>query len=136
MAQRILVMDDEAGLCSVLRDLLETEGFEVTDCRDVHSATQELACRAFDAAILDVYISDQPVGLDLAQRILAEFPDTGVILMTGYADRGDVAAACLSGAYTCVEKPFNLHDVLHALSLSLTHTRTHTPSPTHTVDKP
>jgi DNA-binding NtrC family response regulator len=132
MAQRILVVDDEDGLCSVLQDLLEMEGFEAVVCRDIDAATEELACRAFDAAILDVYISDQPVGLDLAQRILAEFPDTGVILMTGYADRGDVAAACLSGAYTCVEKPFNLHDVLHALSLSLTHT----PSPTHTVDKP
>jgi ActR/RegA family two-component response regulator len=39
--------------------------------------------------------------------------------MTGYADKADVESACLSGAYTCIAKPFNLDDVLKVVGMVL-----------------
>lgn len=119
MLGRVLVVDDEVELVVVIRDLLELEGFEVMVGHDVASAREMLAGGKFDLAILDVFLSDGPGGLDLARHILAEFPDTGVILMTGYADKVDIDEACLSGAYTCIAKPFNLDDVLRVVAKAL-----------------
>jgi len=119
MLGRVLVVDDEVELATVIKDLLELEGFEAMVGHDVASAREMLAGGKFDAAILDVFLSDGPTGLDLARYILAEFPDTSVIFMTGYADKADIDEACLSGAYACIAKPFNLDDVLRVVAKAL-----------------
>lgn len=119
MAARILVVDDEKGLTDVLSDLLDMEGYEVAVCHDAVSAREKLIADTFDAAMLDVFLSDQPVGLDLANHIFAEYPQTAVILMTGYADKADVDSTCISGAYTCIAKPFNLDEVLRVIEMVL-----------------
>jgi len=119
MLGRVLVVDDEVELGVVVKDLLEIEGFEVMASHDAVSAREKLADGKFDLAILDVFLSGGPTGLDLARYILTEFPDTSVILMTGYADKVDIDEACLSGAYTCIAKPFNLDDVLRVVAKAL-----------------
>jgi DNA-binding NtrC family response regulator len=112
MSSRVLVVDDEPGLRSVLTDLFDMEGYDVVSCDGVSSAEKTLAAERFDAALVDVFLSSAPTGLGLAKHILSEYPGTGVIIMTGYADRADVESACISGAYTCIDKPFDLDDVL------------------------
>jgi len=119
MSSRVLVVDDEPGLRAVLTDLLDMEGYEVVDCDGVVSAKEQLGQREFDIAMVDVFLSSEPAGLGLVSHILAEYPNTGVIIMTGYADRADVEAACISGAYTCIDKPFDLDDVLRVVSAVL-----------------
>ena len=119
MLPRVLVVDDEMELGHVLSDLLELEGCEVAVCSDIASARDKLAGDKFDVAMLDVYLSESPIGLDLARHILDECPDTSVILMTGYADEAEVDAACLNGAYTCIAKPFSLEDVVKVVGMAL-----------------
>lgn len=119
MAARILVVDDEKGLTDVLSDLLDMEGYQTQVCHDAVSARQALAVGKFDVAMLDVFLTNEPIGLDLAKHIFAEYPQTAVILMTGYADKADVEHACLSGVYTCIAKPFNLNDVLNVIEIVL-----------------
>lgn len=119
MTARILVVDDEKGLTDVLRDLLESEGYETEVCHDAVSAREKLAASKYDAAMLDVFLSNEPLGLDLANHIFAEYPGAGVIMMTGYADRADIDSACLNGAFTCIDKPFFLDDVLNAIDMAL-----------------
>lgn len=119
MPGRILVVDDEVGLALVLTDLFEMEGYEVTAVHDVASAERELETNRFDLAMVDVFISNAPVGIGLAKKILTEHKDTGVVIMTGFAHRADIEAACLSGAYTCIDKPFNLDDVLRVAEMIL-----------------
>ena len=116
---RILIVDDEKGITDVLKDFLELEGFETVVRHDVESAREALETESLDAAMVDVFLSDGPVGLDLARYIFAYYPNTRVILMTGYADRAEVAATCLAGAYTCLDKPFDLDDVLRVLGIAL-----------------
>ena len=116
---RILIVDDEKGITDVLKDFLELEGLETAVRHDVESAREALENGSFNAAMVDVFLSDGPVGLDLARYIFAYYPNTRVILMTGYADRAEVAATCLAGAYTCLDKPFDLDDVLRVLGTAL-----------------
>lgn len=119
MPPRVLVVDDEHGLRSVLEDLLDMEGFAVRSCGDRISAMAELESGEFDVALLDVFLSNRPEGLALAGHILAEKPRTRVILMTGFADAADVEQACLSGVFACIAKPFSLDDVLRTVGLAM-----------------
>jgi len=119
MSARVLVVDDETALGDILKELLEFEGYEVTVVEDEGAARGELSKGSYDLALLDVFLSDGPHGLDLADLILNEYPNVGIVLMTGYADKLDVERACLSGAYSCIAKPFNLGDVSRIVGMTL-----------------
>lgn len=119
MNPRVLVVDDEVVLCSVLEDLLKLEGCEVATCRDVKSANEELKKQNFDAAMLDIFLPGDPSGFDLARKLLKDYPGTEVILMTGSTNKAALEAASLTGDYTCIDKPFNLEDVLRVVGKTL-----------------
>ena len=116
---RVLVVDDEVGLCLVLKDALELEGYEVDVCHDAASAREKLCGRWFDLAMIDVFLTDEPVGLQLGEYIMLNHPKTGVVFITGYAEESDVAAGVASGAFTCIRKPFVLDDVVRAVGGAL-----------------
>lgn len=119
MLSRILVVDDEQELGAILKDLLDLEGYEVDVCDNAASANERLDGGRYDVAMLDVFLHGEPAGLDLARHIFEEHPDTSVTLMTGYADQADIESACLSGAYACIAKPFNLDDVVRVVGMVL-----------------
>ncbi|MDH7481895.1 MAG: response regulator [Armatimonadota bacterium] len=116
---RILVVDDEQKLCDILKDILEIEGYEVEICFDEASAYEKLASNQFDIAIVDVFISNEPSGILLARHIAECYPETSLILMTGFADEADICRAFEAGAYACITKPFMLDDVLRVVGTVL-----------------
>ena len=118
-ALRILVVDDEASLCEVLYDLLALEGYEVTTCQDVGTARARLAEREYGLALLDVFLTEEPVGLELGKHIVSEYPKTSVVFMTGFANPADIESAFVSGAHACIGKPFSLDDVLRVVGAAL-----------------
>ncbi len=122
MSRDVLIVDDEPCLCSILEELLTLEGYRVCTCRDARSARRKLAEMIFDLAMLDVFLFNKPYGLDLGRYILAEYPATRVVFMTGYADSAEIDSACLSGAYTCIAKPFDLDDVVRVIGIVLADT--------------
>lgn len=119
MAHRILVVDDEAGLCAVLKDALEFEDFEVETCQDVQSAEKLVQESRFDAALLDIFLTDKPLGLALAEFIRTKSPDTKVLLMTGFASEIDIENSFSSGVCACIRKPYELDDVIRTIELAL-----------------
>ena len=113
---KVLVVDDEAALCVVLADLLELEGYEVETCGGASEAREKLAGSRFDIALVDVFLSDRPEGIELAERILTDHPETQLIFMTGYAEERDIKEGYASGAYGCITKPFMLDDVVRIVA--------------------
>jgi len=116
---RVLVVDDEEGLCLVLKDTLELEGYEVETCRDAASARKKLAQSRFDAALVDVFLSDQPAGIELGKEILSKLPRTSLVFMTGYAEEADIRQGFEAGAYGCIRKPFTLDGVIRVVGMAL-----------------
>jgi putative two-component system response regulator len=105
-----LVVDDEPRLRRVLVRLLEGEGFT---CREAGSGTEALELMQRDPAPL--VISDlrmpQMDGATLLREIIAQWPDTAVIVVTAVAEV-ESAVACLQlGALDYVAKPFHLDEV-------------------------
>jgi putative two-component system response regulator len=109
-AVKCLIVDDEPRLRRVLVRLLEGEGFT---CAEAGSGTEALEVMRRDPVPL--VISDlrmpQMDGATLLREIIANWPDTAVIVVTAVAEV-ESAVACLQlGALDYVAKPFHLDEV-------------------------
>lgn len=118
VSARILVVDDEEPLCLVLQDALEMEGYIVETCNTIGAAREKLAKTEFDAALLDVFLTDEPLGIALAKQIMEEHSQTTVVFMTGFAHQADILDGYAHGAFGCIRKPFDLDDVLRVLGMA------------------
>jgi DNA-binding NtrC family response regulator len=110
---RILVVDDEAAIRSLLATALERAGYEVYTAPDGSEAAALCAHESFDAIVSDVVMPNMN-GHDLARWIAERNPNTRMVLMSGY-DMG-----CHNCPYSprCrfLAKPFRLSQVLSAVS--------------------
>jgi PAS domain S-box-containing protein len=80
---RILVVDDDLGICQSLRDLLTNEGCVVTVATGGHEALARLAEEPVDLVVSDVVMPDLD-GHDLFLAVQERYPDTPVVLMTAF----------------------------------------------------
>lgn len=105
-SSRILIVDDEGSVRSMLSNLLEEEGCEV---RVAESAEAGLAMlKRFDpaVAIVDIVLPGMD-GLEFLSRIKQVSPDTEVLIITGHTSAERAFKAIRQGAYDYLEKPFN-----------------------------
>ncbi len=110
----VLVVDDERSIRSVLRRRLERWGYAV---REAASATEALDMMLAEPAHL--VISDirmpQHDGLWLLQRLREQWPETGVIMVTGADDIASIEKSRTLGAAGYVLKPFDQELLRQAL---------------------
>lgn len=102
---RILVVDDDPQLRSLLLLVLEGEGFPVTLAPDAPSAVAEVEKGATDLVVLDVSL-----GVDDGRMVLArirELGDLPVILISGKGDTADRVLGLRLGADDFLAKPFS-----------------------------
>lgn len=104
--RRILVVDDEPGICYMARRVLEPR-FEVREAESGEEALRLLESEAFHLAMVDVRLPGMS-GLDLLTTVKTLSPNTDVIVMTGSAVDVDEAleAAIRRRAFFFLRKPF------------------------------
>src|SRR5881409_3675056 len=102
---RILVVDDEHTLRESCAAVLRHEGYDVTVCSRGQEALELLKRRAFDVALVDLYMS-QVDGLTLLRQAQATNHDTIVIVMTGNPSVESSVEALRQGAFDYLPKPF------------------------------
>lgn len=108
---RILIVDDEAVLCNLLRSFLESEGFIVHVANDVDEAEHCLNEKEFDLVLTDLNMPGRS-GLDLIQHVRNNHQDTGVVIVS-VIDDPEEARKCLElGVYGYIIKPFTRNLVL------------------------
>jgi len=121
---RILIVDDEAALATVLARTLQNEGYTTTSLTDASQAMPLLRA-AFDGAgaPFDVLITDLMMpeldGMALLRAALHMDEYLAVIVMTGHATIDSAVAAMKNGALDYIEKPFNLTMIRPVLSRAL-----------------
>lgn len=106
MPVQILIIDDEADVCSFFRRLLTKKGYEVVTATNEADALRALAGTPFKVAMVDLKLPDTD-GLTLLQAIKARQPACEVIIMTGYSTVKTAVTAMQLGAYEYLEKPFD-----------------------------
>jgi two-component system, NtrC family, response regulator AtoC len=111
---RILVADDDGGIRTLLRELLEDEGYDVDEAANGAAVIDSLAQKDndIDLVLMDVRMPDM-TGIDVLRK-LSDKSDgpLPVIVMTAYGSASIAIDAMQLGAYDYVTKPFDLDDVL------------------------
>ena len=106
---KILIVDDDAGICQSLRDLLEAEECQVETAASGVYAMQWLERSRFDLVLSDVVMPDID-GYQLYQHVKKSAPDLPVILMTAFNYDKDhiIKRSCLEGLQGVIfKKPVN-----------------------------
>jgi len=100
----VYVVDDDFGVLSSLRFLLETDGFDVEAFRSGSALLNEGASNGPDCFVID-YKMPNMSGIELAKRLRNRGIDTPIILITGYPDEGILAKATAAGIHHVLLKP-------------------------------
>ncbi len=109
----VWVVDDDASIRWVLERALRAGGMAPRLFESADEALAALRTAAPDVLITDIRMPGSS-GLDLLQKVQAEWPTLSVIVMTAHADLGSAVSAYESGAFEYLPKPF---DVDHAVEL-------------------
>ncbi|HTW94588.1 MAG TPA: sigma-54 dependent transcriptional regulator [Tepidisphaeraceae bacterium] len=107
---RVLIIDDEANIRTMLTLCLEADGHSVVACGTIESALDEIARRIFDLVFLDVRLG-MDNGLDFLPALLAESPWAKVIVITAFASIETAVEAMRRGATDYLPKPFEASQV-------------------------
>jgi two-component system, LuxR family, response regulator FixJ len=102
--QTICVVDDDVGVLSSLRFLLETDGFSVRTFRSGGAALSAPYTDNVDCFVIDYKMPDIN-GIDLVGRLRNRGIDAPVVLITGYPDKNIAARAEAAGVKHVMRKP-------------------------------
>jgi CheY-like chemotaxis protein len=105
MKQRILVVDDEPQIRSMLREWLTRVGFDVSEASDGKEAIETLRKELFDVVIADILMPEKD-GLEVIMYLQRERPLTKCVAISSPSNRVFLQSAQLLGATRVVEKPF------------------------------
>ncbi|MDE3031176.1 MAG: response regulator transcription factor [Acidobacteriota bacterium] len=114
---RILVVDDEVHLRTLVRPYLEADGYEVLEAGDGPSALASIEHDNIDLAIIDVMLPGFD-GIELVKRV-RETNDLPIILLTARREEGDRIAGLRLGADDYVTKPFSVPELVARVGANL-----------------
>ena len=116
---RVLVVDDEADIRTLIKDILSDEGYGVTVAGDAEAARAARASTRFDLILLDIWMPDTD-GITL----LREWSEKGdlscpVVIMSGHGTVDTAVEATRLGALDFVEKPLSIAKLLRTVEAAL-----------------
>ncbi len=111
---RILAVDDENIVQSLIRDALEDEGHQVETAASGESALEILQSQPIDLLISDIRMPNMS-GTELVERARLINPNIGVVFITGYASLTSAKDAIKQGALDYIMKPFDLVEIRNAV---------------------
>ncbi len=112
--QTVLVAEDEELMRSILRQLLEDEGFEVLTADSAENALEIFSTNDVSIVLTDIKMSGMD-GLALLDNIKAIDENAIVIIMTAYSSVDSAIAALRKGAYDYLTKPFVNEDLIQTV---------------------
>lgn len=110
MADRALIIDDDARLASMLKTYLEPHGFQVDHAADGEAGIAALGRAAYDVVLLDVMMPGID-GFEACRRIRAQ-RDVPIVMLTARGDETDRIVGLELGADDYLPKPFNPRELL------------------------
>jgi len=111
---QILILDDEPIVCKRLKPAFQKAGYEVETFTDSASAMARIEEKPFDIVITDLKMEGMD-GMGFLARVKEIAPDTGVIVITGFATPESARESFRKGAYDFVAKPFKLSDIVDSV---------------------
>ena len=107
---KILVLDDEEIVVTRLKATLEKEGYVVEIFTDSRLAKERIEECKFDIVVTDLKMANID-GMQLFQFVKQKWPDTEVILISGFATLKVVKEAIQAGVRDVIAKPFKISQI-------------------------
>lgn len=120
MSAKIMVVDDEPSIRSLLATFLKREKYEAFPMADAAALRQSFETVQPDVILLDLKLPDAD-GLELLPEIKRHWPQTEVIILTGHATLDAAVSATKLGAYDFQKKPFDHKSLLLSVERALEH---------------
>lgn len=108
---KILVVDDEEDIASLIQFHLEEEGYQVDVCHNGMEVFPRLEKGLPDGIILDLMLPGIN-GMDLCKRIKEKFPQIPILMVTAKTGETDVVLGLELGADDYIKKPFNIRELV------------------------
>jgi putative two-component system response regulator len=110
-SERILIVDDEGQIRTLLARLLGAHGYECVTAESAAAARRTLKELPVALVLSDVNMPGES-GIDFTREVLAQYPDTAVVMVTGMDDRRYADVAIELGAYGYILKPFKPNELI------------------------
>jgi response regulator RpfG family c-di-GMP phosphodiesterase len=116
--ERVLVVDDEFHLRDSIRIVLEKEGYDVFSAASGEEALAQMEAQPAQVVISDIKMPGMD-GVQLLKAIKSRYPQTEVVMLTGYPTIEAAVSAIKLGAYDYVTKPFKINTLSRTLAQAL-----------------
>ena len=115
---RILLIDDEPSILSVLTTLLKAEGHEIVSSRGGEKALEMIREEPFDLLISDIWMS--PIdGMQMLREARRVKPSGAVIMLTAHGSVETAVEAMKQGAFDYITKPFKVDELMLTVKRAL-----------------
>jgi CheY-like chemotaxis protein len=108
---RVLVVDDEPEICSLIEEALGPRGHNVKCCLSGQEAVEAAKQESFDVVFLDMKMPGMD-GVDTFHKLRSLAPGANYVIITGYAGSSRVEHSLVLGASMCLAKPFGVADIV------------------------
>ena len=112
---QVLVLDDEPIVGKRLQPALAKVGCDVEVFDAPRPALERLAGTRFDIVVTDIRM-DEVDGIEVLEKVLEHWPDTKVIMITGYATVELAREAMAKGAFDFIAKPFKPQELREVIA--------------------
>lgn len=115
---KILVVDDEDIVRTSCSRTLSPEGYEIRLAKNGAEGLMMASEERFDLVLTDLKMPDMD-GIEVLRIIKEKWPETAVIIVTGYQTVDTAVKAIKLGAYDYIEKPFTPDALISAVAEAL-----------------
>lgn len=117
---RIMLIDNEAGLCRMMDAVLRDQGYQVKAYTNPVQAVADFAAGSWELVISDIKMPEMD-GLEVLQHLRRRDPEIPVIMITAYATVEMSIQALRRGAYDMLTKPFEPDELIYRVQNALQH---------------
>ena len=114
MSHKVLLVEDDRAIATVITEALRDEGLDVTACSSVAQRDLLLGEQSFDVMLTDIMLEDGD-GLDTIAKVRESAPGMPVIVLSAQNTLDTAVRASDSEAFEYFPKPFDLDELTHAV---------------------
>lgn len=109
--QKIILIDDEQGICEILEEYLKAEGYNISTYTSWKKAKEVVFKEIPDLIFVDIFMDVN--GFDVVRELkqYEEFADVPIVIMTGASDEAYIEEAFEMGVYDYLSKPIRFNEL-------------------------
>ena len=112
--KKILIIDDERSIRRALGEILQFEGYEVTEAEHGNQGIDACKNDSFDLIFCDIKMPGKD-GMEVLAELHPLFPDIPIVMISGHGTIETAVEAIKKGAFDFIEKPLDLNRILVTL---------------------